>query len=278
MLKSASNLFDLTDKVVIITGGAGLIGRKHAEAVVEYGGTAILLDINDDEGYKAAEEISDEYGRRCAYFHCNITDIAEVKKINAELVKEYKRIDVLINNAAVDHKVGKKEKEKSFSRFENFSLEAWNKEINVGLTGAFLCSQVFGSQMAVKKSGNIINISSDLGIISPNQKLYRRRDLPEDLQPVKPVTYSVIKHGIIGLTKYIATYWAEKGIRANSLCPGGVYTDQPEDFVVKISELIPMSRMANISEYKGAIIFLASDASSYMNGASLVIDGGRTIL
>ena len=189
---------------------------------------------------------------------------------------ELGRIDILINNAANNPKV-KSGNHISSSRFENYTLDQWNKDIAVGLTGAFLCSQVIGNFMAEKNNGVILNISSDLSIISPDQRLYKKEELKESKQPVKPVTYSVVKHGLTGLTRYLSTYWADKNIRVNSISPGGVYNDQPDEFVKKITKLIPLGRMANLDEYKAAIIFLCSDASSYMTGSNLVIDGGRSI-
>ncbi len=147
--------------------------------------------------------------------------------------------------------------------------------LDVGLTGDFLCSRIVGTHMASHGGGVILNIVSDLGVIVPDQRIYRQPDYAENEQPVKPVTYSVIKHGLIGLTKYLATYWADQNVRVNPLSPGGIYTDQPVDFVKKLTDLIPMGRMANQNEYKAAALFLVSDASSYMTGANLVVDGGR---
>ncbi|MCL4559708.1 MAG: SDR family oxidoreductase, partial [Chloroflexi bacterium] len=164
-----------------------------------------------------------------------------------------------------------------WSRFENFPLETWEQDIAVGLTGAYLCSQVVGSAMAARGGGVILNVASDLGVIAPDQRIYRKEGLPEDQQPVKPVTYSVVKSGLIGLTRYLATYWAAEHVRVNAISPGGVYNGQPEEFVQKLAALIPMGRMARLDEYKGAVLFLVSDASAYMTGGNLVIEGGRTV-
>lgn len=276
-MKKVKELFDLKDKVAIVTGGGGLLGEKHAEALSEYGCTVVLLDIKKEKLDQVANKVTKEFGSKVVTFKCDITKKNELEDIKSNLIKRFGHIDILINNAAIDPKVDKSSSEVSFSRLEYFNLEQWNHEISVGLTGAFLCSQVFGFEMAKKGSGVIINISSDLGIIAPDQRLYKKENFPEEQQPVKPVTYSVIKHGLIGLTKYLTTYWADKGVRTNTLCPSGVYNNQPDKFVEKISSLIPMGRMANVDEYKAAIVFLASDASSYMNGATLVIDGGRSI-
>ena len=152
----------------------------------------------------------------------------------------------------------------------------WQKDLNVGLLGAFNCSKSIGTHMASTGGGVILNIASDLGIIAPDQRIYSLEAVPRNEQPVKPVTYSVVKHAIIGLTKYLATYWADDNVRVNSLSPGGIYTDQPDDFVEKLSALIPMGRMASSDEYQAAVLFLVSQASSYMTGSNLVIDGGRT--
>ncbi len=267
--------FYLTDKIAVITGGAGLLGEKYAEAIAELGGVPILLDINNQLGTKKAQRISDEYKINCEYQFCDITDELQILSVKDNILKKYGKIDILINNAAIDPKIEVKSK-KNLSRLEYFSMDQWNLELSVGLTGAMLCSKVFGYEMSNNGKGVILNISSDLGIIAPNQDLYKIKELSENEQPVKPVTYSVIKHGLIGLTRYIATYWADKGIRCNALCPGGVNNNQPDEFLNKISRLIPMGRMASQDEYKAAIVFLVSEASSYMNGAVISVDGGRS--
>jgi NAD(P)-dependent dehydrogenase (short-subunit alcohol dehydrogenase family) len=162
------------------------------------------------------------------------------------------------------------------SRLENFPLIQWEADLSVGLTGAFICSQVIGSEMAKHKRGVIVNVASDLAVIAPDQRLYQKTGLPMDQQPVKPVTYSVVKTGLIGLTRYLATYWTDAGIRVNAISPGGVYNNQPDEFVQRLVSLIPLGRMANANEYQAVILFLCSDASSYMTGTNLVIDGGRS--
>jgi len=273
-LKSVKQSFDLTGKVAIITGGAGLLGEKHAEAIAEFGGIPILLDIDKKIGFEKAQRISDQYKVDCEYQFCDITDESQILNVKHHLINKYDSIDILINNAAVDPKV-EINKGKNLSRLENLSTDQWNYELNIGLTGAMLCSKIFGSEMSNNGYGVILNISSDLGIIAPDQRIYRKEGLSEHKQPVKPVTYSVIKHGLIGLTKYLATYWSGK-VRCNALCPGGIYTNQPKEFVNKLTALIPLGRMADTDEYKGAVQFLCSNASQYLNGAILPMDGGRS--
>jgi NAD(P)-dependent dehydrogenase (short-subunit alcohol dehydrogenase family) len=268
--------FKLKGKVAIITGGAGLLGCQHAAAIAEFGGIPILLDIDKKTGFEKALRISDEYQVDCEFRHCDITNESQILSVRDFLLSKFGHIDILINNAAIDPKV-KPKSNQNLSRLENFSVDQWNLEIAVGLTGAMLCSKVFGYEMAKKGKGVILNISSDLGLFSPDQRIYKKEGLPENEQPVKPATYSVIKHGLIGLTKYLATYWADKGLRCNALCPGGIYNNQPDEFVKKISNLIPLGRMAHEDEYKASVVFMVSDASKYMNGSVLSIDGGRSI-
>lgn len=269
--------FLITNKVAIITGGAGLLGQKHAEAIIEGKGIPILIDISKDKIDIAVNALKKKY-QECIVegYVTDITDRKQVEKLNAILQKKYGHVDILINNAANNPKVEENAKNMTNIQFENFPLEMWNNDIAVGLTGACICAQVFGSAMAEQGFGAILNISSDLGIIAPDQRIYRREGIAEKDQIVKPVTYSVIKHGLIGLTKYLATYWSEKGVRINALCPAGVYNGQNEEFLEKLTNLVPMGRMADLEEYKSTILYMVSDASSYMTGSAVIVDGGRT--
>lgn len=270
--------FKITGKVIIITGGAGLIGRRHTEAVLEGEGIPVLLDIFKEPLEKTKEEFLSRYpGAKIETYVADITDRKCLEGIRDELLSRYGHIDGLINNAANNPKVEGGSKNLGAMRFHNLPLSIWEDDMKVGLTGAFLCCQVFGYEMEKQKSGVIINISSDYGVISPNQNIYKKEGVPEEEQTVKPVSYSVVKHGIMGLTKYLATYWAKSGIRVNTLCPASLSNGQNEEFVKKISELIPMGRMSEPSEYPATVLYMLSEASSYMTGATVILDGGRTI-
>jgi NAD(P)-dependent dehydrogenase (short-subunit alcohol dehydrogenase family) len=268
--------FELKDRVIVITGGAGLLGVMHAESIAGAGGTPVLADLNGNSAEKSAASIAEKFGVPTLGIKTDITGKASVEKLRDAILNRFGRIDGLINNAANNPKMEDTQQTTEWSRFENFSLDAWEQDMSVGLKGAFLCSQVLGLKMAEQGKGVIVNISSDLGLVGPDQRLYEKEGIPANQQPVKPVTYSVIKSGLIGLTRYLATYWATKGVRVNAVCPGGVEAGQPEDFKERLHSRIPMNRMAKKDEFQGTILFLVSDASSYMTGATLAVDGGRT--
>ena len=269
------NPFDLTGRIAVITGGAGLLGEQHARAIAAAGGIPVLVDIQEHSAGEKAAALSREYGVPAIGCAADITKQTEIEALLAEILRRFGRLDILINNAANNPKM-EASTEVNFSRLENFPLAQWEADIAVGLTGAFLCSKVFGSHMASNGGGVIVNVASDLALIAPDQRIYRQPGVPEQMQPVKPVTYSVVKSALVGLTRYLASYWADKKVRVNAISPGGVYNGQPEDFVARLTNLIPLGRMAAINEYQGAIVFLCSDASSYMTGTNLVVDGGRS--
>lgn len=273
-----NNKFNLSGKTALITGAAGLLGIEHAAALIESGAKVILTDVKNEALFDAKNQLTKITQSDNIYtFDMDVSKPEEVKKVASDIKSVGMRVDILINNAAIDPKVKGDKEVFETTRLENFSLEQWNLEVAVGLTGAFLCSQVFGAAMAKDDRGGIIlNIASDLSIFSPDQRLYRKPNTPEELQPVKPVTYSVIKSGLIGLTHYLSTYWIEKGVRCNALSPGGVFNGQSDEFVQRLSSLIPMGRMAKQDEYRAAIQFLCSDASAYMNGQNIIMDGGRS--
>ena len=250
---------NLEDKNIIITGGNGFLGTQITNALLNEEANVYIIDIKKPKKKTSAK-----------YFKSDITNEQDLKKILKFFELNKIKVDVLINNAAIDYSPLKSKK-------NNFKLEAfpnnlWDKDISVSLKGSYLCTKVFGSYMSKFKKGSIINVSSDLGIIAPDQRIYK------NIGFVKPITYSVVKHGIIGLTKYTASYWGKKNIRCNAIAPGGIYNNQNSSFVKKINQLIPLGRMAKKNEYNGLILFLCSDLSSYITGSIVVADGGRTII
>ena len=194
-------------------------------------------------------------------FEIDITNEQQVKNNMSLLIDKFGKIDCLVNNAANNPKIEKNISKKNFSRLENFPIDIWYQDLNVGLTGSLLCSKYYGYQISKNSNGgSIVNISSDLGLISPDQRLYYKKGIDIEKQNVKPVSYSVVKSGIIGLTRYLATYWADKNVRCNAICPGGVENHQSKDFLEEIRLRIPLGRMADNFEYQGTLIWMLSDA------------------
>ncbi len=270
-------LFLLDKKNIVITGSSGLLGDVYANVVLRYGGNPILIDSNKKSLDIQKKKIANKYKKNVMALNIDITNEDDIKKSIPKILKKFRKIDALINNAANNPKVEKNNK-LNFSRLENFDLKDWENDIDVGLKGSFLCAKYYGAQISKNKNGGtIINISSDLGLIAPDQRLYEKKNLTHDLQPVKPVTYSVVKSGIIGLTRYLATYWSNKNVRCNAICPGGVENQQSKLFLNRVANLIPLKRLAKKDEYQGIIIFLLSDSASYLNGAIIPIDGGRSV-
>ena len=271
------DLFDLTGRVAIITGGAGLLGRQHAAVIAEAGGHVVLADLSAEQAAMAAAEHSSASGVEAVGVGADITVKADVERMVAEALARFGRVDILINNAAMTVKGGGARSGEYFARFEDYPQELWDRALQVNLTGTFLCCQAAGRQMVAQQRGVILNIASDVGTISPDHRIYEGVVSPHTGQPFNtPASYATTKAGVINLTRYLATYWANAGIRVNALSPGGVYAEHDPRFVRNLTERIPLGRMARKDEYRGAVLFLVSDASSYMTGANLIVDGGRT--
>lgn len=270
--------FDLTGKIAIITGGAGLLADQHINAVLQNGGKVVLIDVNKKRLDFKKKKLQKKFSKnKILIFEADITSEEEIIKIQKYLKFKNYNVNILINNAAIDYSFNSKvNKLKKNIKLENFDIQIWKRDLNVGLLGSLICTKIFGSEMAKRKQGVIINVASDLSFISPDNRIYNNNS--KKINFVKPVSYSVVKHGIIGLTRYAATYWANKNVRCNAIAPGGIINNQSKSFLKKISQLIPLGRLAYKNEYEASILYLISDASSYMNGAVLTIDGGRTIL
>jgi NAD(P)-dependent dehydrogenase (short-subunit alcohol dehydrogenase family) len=272
-----NDLFDLSGRVAIITGGAGLLGRQHARAIAGQGGHAVIADLSEQAATEAAQEITTATGVEALAIAANITVPADVARMVERTRDRFGRIDILINNAALTVKGGGERTRAYFAKFEDYPLELWEEALKVNLTGAFLCCQAVGRHMVSERRGVILNIASDVGTISPDHRIYEGARSPHTGEPFNtPPAYATTKAGLINLTRYLATYWAKDGIRVNALSPGGVFNDHDPVFLRNLTERIPLGRMARVDEYQAAVLFLVSDASSYMTGANLIVDGGRT--
>lgn len=269
--------FDLTGKVAVITGGAGFLGVQFAEAVVEMGGTAVLFDLKQDAIDTAIARVDQVAAGRC---HGQVVDIASADSIRAAVAAtlgRFDRIDILVNSAGLTKAGMEHLGDSFFAPFESYPLELWDAGLRINLTGAMLMCQAVGPHMVARGHGSIINIASDLAVIAPDHRIYK----PDEhgypgVSFNSPAFYPVSKAGLVSLTKYLATLWAEQGVRVNAVSPAGVWRGHDEGFVKKLSACIPMNRMAVENEFKGAIIWLASDASSFVTGTNVMIDGGRT--
>lgn len=265
---NTQTLFRLDGKVVIITGAAGLLGEQHAEALSDFGATIVFSDLREGIIQQRAETLKIKKGLPTLAVECDVTSHKSWEILLDAVLDKFGRVDALINNAGFTNQ----SKSAHFSApFAEFPLEDWNQIMNVNLTGTFLGCQVIGNYMVNQKRGSVINMASLYGMVSPNHKMYPGTGISQ------PVAYSVSKAGVLGLTRYLAGLWGETGVRVNSLTPGGVYNNHPDLFVERFSQLDPMGRMAKKEEMRGAIVYLASDASSHVNGHNLVVDGGWTI-
>lgn len=263
-------LFDLSGKAAVITGASGILGRHFSTGLAEAGADLALLDIRSEGIDELAAELSAKYGVKARGFVCDVSDPASVKQAVSAVVTTFGRIDILHNNAA-----GKSDDlDAFFAPFEDYSLEQWRQIMAVNLDGMFLMAQAVGKQMVAQgHGGSIIQTSSIYGLIGPDQRIYEG-SFYLGRQINTPAVYSASKAGIVGLTKYLATYWADKGIRVNTIAPGGAESGQNDEFMRRYSARIPMGRMARAHEIVGALLYLASDASSYVTGQTIAVDGG----
>lgn len=261
-------LFDLTDRIAIITGGAGLLAVEHAKALHNFGATVIISDVKDEACDGNRKQLNEDGYDRVFSHNCDVTSRESWEKLLTYTIDKYGKVDILVNNAGFTNQ----SKSANFDAdFEDFPLEDWNGIMNVNLTGSYLGCQVIGKQMLKQGKGSIINIGSLYGVVSPNHKMYPGTGIKQ------PVAYTVSKHGVIALTKFVAALWAERGVRVNSLTPGGIFNGHTNPFLERFEQLNPIGRMSRKDELMGGIVFLASDASSHMIGHNLVIDGGWTI-
>jgi len=267
------DLFDLTDRVVVITGAAGLLGQQHALAVGRAGGIPVLLDIEPKALANVTQQLEDESIAHLA-IEVDLTREEAISNAADHIQNQFGAVRGLVNNVASNPPMGPAAH--GTDRLENFPLAQWDHDIRLGLTSAFLCSRYFGDSMAQAGGGSIVNIASDLAIISPDQRMYAVGSPKGSYAPIKPVSYSVVKSGLLGLTRYLATYWSPLPVRCNALLPGSVAGTQSPELTGELIQRIPLARLAGADEYQSALVFLLSDASSYMTGSSLVMDGGRT--
>ncbi len=261
-MSSMEKLFDLEGKVVIITGALGLLGTELCQAFAEHGSHVVVIDLDPSNCERRAADLSGK-GTRTLGLAVDITRKDDVERMVQIVTDRFGRIDVIINNA--QHKP-----EGFFAPFEDFSLEDWERVIAVNLTAVFICCQAVGRQMLKQGSGNIINVASTYGVVAPDHRIYIGTSLG------CPAVYSASKGGVIMLTKYLAAYWGGRGIRVNAVTPHGIYNSHEKHFVDNFSSRSPLGRMCNRKEVVGAFLYLASDASSYVTGHNLIVDGGWT--
>jgi len=270
-------MFDLKGRVALITGGAGLLGTHHAEILAEAGANIVIFDIDKKTCEEKAGYISDSFSVDCLGIAVDITDKESVERGFKKVMDKFGRVDILINNAAMTLAASAFEGLDFFAPFEDYPLEIWKKALDVNLTGMFLVTQQAVKVMKEQKSGVIINISSTYGNVSPDHRIYEGIKNPYGPGNMgSPLHYAVSKSGVLNFTRWLATYLAPYNIRVNTLTPGGVFHKHDKKFVDNYSNHVPLGRMADEEDYKGAILFLASDASSYMTGSNMIVDGGWT--
>ena len=271
-MSSIFDRFQLHDRTAIVTGGAGLLGSEFCRTLAQAGALVVVADLNEAAARQVADSLIQE-GLRASAVRVDVTQPDSVQAMVSAALDASGRLDVLVNSAAMDPKFDSSQQGQHASNFENYPVEAWRQALDVNLTGMFLCCQAASRPMVAQNHGSIINICSTYGLVGPDQRIYERPGQPPQF---KPAFYSVTKAGVLGLTRYLATYFAGKDVRANALTPGGVYNNHDELFTANYSARTVLGRMARRDEMNGALLFLASDASSYMTGSNVVVDGGWT--
>ena len=270
-MSSAEDLFSLDGKTAVVVGGAGQIGQQTCQALLQAGCRVAIFDLAGPHLEACRDDLDGAAPDSVMAVAAEITEQSSVRDATRQVTDAWDRIDILVNHA---HYKGPRELapgDSFFNPVEDYPLDLWKQTLDVNLTGMFLCCQEVGRHMLANRAGSIINTSSTYGLVSPNKNIYGDSGINN------PIGYATTKGAIISFTKYIATHWADRGVRANTLCPGGVrHPAQSADFVEQYEALTPMSRMAEATDYRGAVLFLASDASRYMTGANLVVDGGWT--
>jgi NAD(P)-dependent dehydrogenase (short-subunit alcohol dehydrogenase family) len=269
-----TELFSLRDRVAVVTGALGLLGREHCRALADAGASVVAVDLDGDACRAFAAELPLGDAAEHAGVAANVADAASVGGLRDVVIGRYGHVDVLVNNAAINDMFENPQRAGAASMFEEYPVEMFRRALDVNVTGMFLCTQSLGAVMASAGRGSIINIASTYGIVAPDQSLYRRPDGTQEF--FKSAAYPVTKGAVISFTRFVAAYWGRAGVRANTLSPGGVENGQDEHFVEEYSRRTPLGRMAHATDYRGALVYLASDASEYMTGANLVVDGGWT--
>jgi len=267
--------FTLEGRVAVVTGALGLLGRNHCDALAEAGASVVATDLDAVMCEAFAAGLAKAHGRAAAGRAADITSPDSVRALRDAVLKQFGRIDILVNNAAVNDKFESPAAAAEESKFEHYPLHLWQKSLDVNVTGTFLCSQILGTEMARRGSGSIINIASTYGMVAPDQSIYRKPDGTQTFY--KTAAYPTTKGAVIAFTRFLAAYWGKAGVRVNTLSPGGVENSQDPFFIAAYSARTPLGRMAQPTDYRGALVFLAGDASAYMTGANLVVDGGWTI-
>lgn len=271
-MSTLPKLFDITGRTAVVTGGAGLLGKKFCQTLVEAGASVLIADINGEAADRLAKSFT-KSGYRAKGCETDVTSPESVSQMAEKALKAYGGVNILVNSAALDPKIDPNSRFSNSGSFDETPLDIWQQALDVNLTGVMLCCRAVLKAMVVRRSGVIINIASIYGVVAPDQRLYSQ----EGKSPqYKPAYYSVTKAGILGLTRYLASYYGDNNIRVNALTPGGVFNEQGDNFVQRYSTRTVLGRMADLDDMNGALLFLASDASSYMTGANLIVDGGWT--